>query len=379
MVIVAASDIHLDDTMRVLCTLFGLCVMISSHALLLNRHFKYDRTASHTSISSTLTPALPDASDELAFRTSLEVLQSKSVPISSLKSAVEKLFDYDYHMTRKTWFRLLEVCMKRKLDLLAIKVVSKMLSRNIACNTHHITMVLSLACGSGYYDESVALIDEAIASGLEVTVHNFSPLLKICGSDVRACEIFRRMEFVGLLPNVISYTTAIKSCEQRGDYQSALSLLELMKAHLIPPNERTFCCVISTASRGLAGNLAYNVLREMLRSGCQPNELCYGSTLTACARSDMWEQVELLLDEMPSVGLGLSESVLMSVINVCRVGTMSGSGKRQEEKGGVKIGTDDPLWTRALVSYIARASVIDKQHACIVATLANNDLYLFSG
>ena len=66
-----------------------------------------------------------------------------------------------------------------------------------------------------------------------------------------------------------------------------------------------------------------NILREMQHYGSPPNPICYGGALTACARCGMWDQVELLLNEMIFLGLPLQESILISVINVCRMSAIS--------------------------------------------------------
>ena len=153
---------------------------------------------------------------------------------------------------------------------------------------------------------------KAIKNDVEFTVHNFSPLLKHCGDANRARLLFQRMEHCGLVPNVISYTAAIKSCELSGDLQSVLSIMELMRACGVQPNEVTYCCVISVASRSMQGTLAVNMLREMTSFGLLPNELCYGSALTACARSNMWKEVDMLLREVvDSDSLALTESILI--------------------------------------------------------------------
>ena len=51
----------------------------------------------------------------------------------------------------------------------------------------------------------------------------------------------------------------------------------------------------------------------------------------------MWHEVEILLDEMEAFGIPLQESVVISVLNVCRGSALS--------KGSVELssGTDDDL------------------------------------
>ena len=154
----------------------------------------------------------------------------------------------------------------------------------LSLQTHTITELLNCVCFAGLYEEALAVFDTSIAYGMEPTVHNFSPLLKSCGSAARARGLLQRMEHCGISPNVISYTAAIKSCEPSGDLESVLAIMELMRSCGVEPNEVTYCCVISVASKGMQGTLAVNMLREMENSGLPPNQLCYGSALTACKK-----------------------------------------------------------------------------------------------
>ena len=200
-----------------------------------------------------------------------------------------------------------------------MQVFHQMSTLNIPCHPHLLTELLTIMCTTGMYDKALEIFDTSIAAGMEPTVHNFSPLLKNCGSAVKARAILQRMEHAGLVPNVISYTAAIKSCEPTGDLNSALMIMDFMRGCGVIPNEVTYCCIISVASRGMQGIVAANMLREMSHYGFAPNQICYGSALTACARCGMWEEVQRLLQEMEELGLPLQESVLISVINVCRI------------------------------------------------------------
>jgi pentatricopeptide repeat protein len=219
----------------------------------------------------------------------------------------------------KEWYELLDHSIRLGYSRFSIKIFYKMKRLGLNINTHTITELLKCACAEGHYDEALAVFDTSISYGMEPTVHNFSPLLKSCGSVGKARELLQRMEHCGISPNVISYTAAIKSCEPSGNLESVLAIMELMRACGVQPNEVTYCCVISVASKGMQGTLAVNMLREMEINGLPPNQLCYGSALTACARSNMWKEVGVLLHEMEARGLPLQESVLISVINVCRI------------------------------------------------------------
>lgn len=205
---------------------------------------------------------------------------------TSIKSTLDFIFKASEtkHIPERFWYVALDATLKRKADLFAYQVFNHMLRINLPCTSHQLTSLLVLLSDKLTHEECLKCFDNALAVGLEPTVHNFSPLLKSCGGAQRAREILARMQLARIEPNVISFSAAIKSCEQVGDWQSSIELLELMRAYGVQPNEITFCCIISAASKGWASDIAVSILREMPMSGVPPNPLCYACTITACAR-----------------------------------------------------------------------------------------------
>jgi pentatricopeptide repeat protein len=201
----------------------------------------------------------------------------------------------------------LDTCIFYRLADFTIEAYRIMEERQIpiALSGHNMTELLISLGDAGKFDEGYYILERSIAQGVDPTVHNFSPLLKCAGDSSRASMILQRMHFMGLHPNVISYTTAIKSCEITGDWHSALEIMNLMRGFGISPNAITYCCVISVASKAAAGGVAINLLREMASYGLEPNLLCYGSALLACAKAGMWNDVEDLLGEMELLSLPL--------------------------------------------------------------------------
>ena len=272
-------------------------------------------------------PSYPSTSTDLneqtkdqSVRKLLDMLNSRSISPRQAKRSFETVLANwpDFELSETGWYRLLDGAIRWRFPGFAIRIFDVMNDQGVVCPSYLMTSLLQLVSMSGMNDAALRLFDTAVATGFEPSVHNFSPLLKSCGTAQKARELLQRMEFVGIQANVISYTAAIKSCESTGDWRSALELLDLMRAASVVPNEITYCCVINVASRGLAGDMAVNVLREMLDLGFPPNLLCYGSALTACAKVAMWNEVETLLAEMERYGLPLQESIIISVINSCR-------------------------------------------------------------
>ena len=270
-------------------------------------------------------PEMNEQTKDQSVRKLLDMLNSRSISPRQAKRSFETVLANwpDFELSETGWYRLLDGAIRWRFPGFAIRIFDVMNDQGVVCPSYLMTSLLQLVSMSGMNDAALRLFDSAVATGFEPSVHNFSPLLKSCGTAHKARELLQRMEFVGIQANVISYTAAIKSCESTGDWRSALELLDLMRAASVVPNEITYCCVINVASRGLAGDMAVNVLREMLDLGFPPNLLCYGSALTACAKVGMWNEVETLLAEMEQYGLPLQESIIISVINSCR-----GQGQR---------------------------------------------------
>lgn len=223
---------------------------------------------------------------DLPVRKLLDMLNSRSIsPRDAKKSFESILLNWqDFQLSEIGWHRLLDGAIRWRYPAYAISSFEIMTEQGIVCPAYLMTSLLQLVCISGLQDVALSLFDSGVAAGLEPSVHCFSPLLKSCGTAQKARELLQRMEFVGIQANVISYTAAIKSCENTGDWRSALELLDLMRASGVTANEITYCCAINVASRGNAGDIAVNILREMLSLGFPPNLLCYGSALTGCAK-----------------------------------------------------------------------------------------------
>lgn len=206
-------------------------------------------------------------------------------------------------------------------------IFDEMLKRGVICTSAHMTALLSIAHSNGDTEKAYQLFMDAINLGMKPSVHNFSPLLKHSNSPSRTRELLQLMDFYGIEPNVISLTAAIRSCEPTGDWKFALELLDLMRAINVTPNEITYSCIISVASQGAAGEVAVNILREMQNNGVEGNSITYASTLVACARTGLWDDVDKLLNEMILLNIPITESILISVINVCREPSFHMNGK----------------------------------------------------
>ncbi len=217
-------------------------------------------------------------------------------------------------ISERQWITLLELSLKHRNVTLSNMIFEEMAKRSLSCDSIHMMGLLSQKDHNKAYE----IWHTALSLGMQPSVHNFSPLLKRSNSTTRTRELLQQMDYYGIEPNVITLTAAIKSCEATGDWKFALDLLDLMRAVDILPNEITYSCAISVCSNGAAGSVALNILREMQSMDVTVNMITYASALVACARSSLWTEVHKLFTEMELLNIPIHESVLISVINVCR-------------------------------------------------------------
>lgn len=148
------------------------------------------------------------------------LLQTAKLSELDTKNRFEQLLSRKVEMEdiRVHWDTLLASALaENHLDVI-VKVANHMIKSDVKLNRNTMATILTTICNGGRFDESIRILDKALASGMELTVAMFPPLLKNCGSASKAREIFRRMEFFNIRPNVLSFTLAIKSFEATGDW-----------------------------------------------------------------------------------------------------------------------------------------------------------------
>ena len=155
------------------------------------------------------------------------------------------LIQDDLLLTSKDWCDLLDAIIIWKFDKYVIQIFNHMLYLNITISGNIMSRLLHFLCDYNKFDECLEILDKAVNHGFHPTILNFTPILKICYHSNRAKKVLQRMEFYNFDINVISYTSAIKSCEITSDWKSALELLDFMQIVGIKPNDITYCSIIT--------------------------------------------------------------------------------------------------------------------------------------
>ena len=142
----------------------------------------------------------------------------------------------------KHWHKLIDASINYNFIQLTIKLYKTMIDKNIYINGYSLNKILAYICEQNHYNEAKSIFYESISNGYEASVHNFTPLLKYCPINTNIIqnnnknnnniiennniyEIFNYMISNDIKPNIVSYTSAIKSYENTGNYQNMLEII----------------------------------------------------------------------------------------------------------------------------------------------------------
>ncbi|CAE8588905.1 unnamed protein product [Polarella glacialis] len=120
-----------------------------------------------------------------------------------------------------------------------------------------------------------------------------------------------------VVPNEITYSAAISSCEKGGQWQLALNLLSLMPAARVVPNEITYNAASSACEKSGHWQLALALLSLMPEAKVVPDEITYNAAISACEKGGQWKLALNLLSLMPEAMMVPDEITYNAAIDVC--------------------------------------------------------------
>eukprot|EP01033_Poteriospumella_lacustris_P005241 gene5241-3747_t len=112
----------------------------------------------------------------------------------------------------------------------------------------------------------------------------------------------------------MGYTLILMAMEKERNLQDMVDLLGFMRLIGSPPNEVSYGVTINTASHLSDGVFAKNLLQDMILHGISPSPPCYSGVLMACAKANMWDEVQRLLEAMLRQGNEVSEGMLIGLL-----------------------------------------------------------------
>ncbi|XP_020086822.1 pentatricopeptide repeat-containing protein At5g02830, chloroplastic isoform X2 [Ananas comosus] len=202
-----------------------------------------------------------------------------------------------------TWSSLISACAKSGLVDKAIQVFEEMLINGCEPNAQCCNIILCACVESCQYDKAFRLFYSWKDTGFKIfctskakrsplysgseptytvvpfkpTIATFNILMKACGLSqcISIAAAFRRMQDIGITPDVVAYTTAIKACVENKKLKMAFSLFEEMKKFQLQPNWVTYNTLLRARSR--YGSLyevqqCLAVYQDMRKAGYSSND-----------------------------------------------------------------------------------------------------------
>jgi len=153
---------------------------------------------------------------------------------------------------------------------------------------------------------------------------SYCPFGKKALNTSKALELFRQMKREGLLPNNITYSSIISTCNKERKWKIALSIFNEMKLQGHHSDPIVYSAMISALSTARQWEKALELLREMDELFGEANVIAYNATITALERGLQWEKALDLFDEMKTKKLKLTVVSYGCAISACEKGFLWG-------------------------------------------------------
>ncbi|XP_020581196.1 pentatricopeptide repeat-containing protein At2g31400, chloroplastic [Phalaenopsis equestris] len=123
---------------------------------------------------------------------------------------------------------------------------------------------------------------------------------------------------------VYAYSALISAYARNGLSSEAVSVLTLMKASGVRPNNISYNAVIDACGKGgVDFEVTVGFYREMLQDGILPDRKTFNSLLAGCSHVGRLEDARILFDEMIDLGIGRDIYTYNTFIDVlCKGGNM---------------------------------------------------------
>ncbi|EKX37597.1 hypothetical protein GUITHDRAFT_89623 [Guillardia theta CCMP2712] len=127
-------------------------------------------------------------------------------------------------------------------------------------------------------------------------------------------ELWETLNKMELTPDVVTYTSMIKSEVKAGNMSAAEKLFTAMRAKGVEPNEVTHGILIDGYHKHGRLEDVFSAWRRMKEQGLKTNEVIYSSLIDACAKRMDMARAEKLVEEVAANGFLFLDGRCYSVI-----------------------------------------------------------------
>ncbi|WCJ39781.1 Pentatricopeptide repeat (PPR) superfamily protein [Euphorbia peplus] len=142
-------------------------------------------------------------------------------------------------------------------------------------------------------------------------------LIKACakaGQVDRAKEVYNMMNKYDIKGTPEVYTIAVSCCSQTGDWEFAQCVYDDMTRKGVAPDEMFLSALIDVAGHAGMVDAAFETLRASRSQGTQFGIIPYSSLMGACTNAKNWQKALELYDDLKSIKLKPTVSVMNALI-----------------------------------------------------------------
>ena len=141
-----------------------------------------------------------------------------------------------------------------------------------------------------------------------------------CGEWEVALELLNAMLRQELRPDSFSCSAAISACASSGNWQVALQLMACMSDWQVTLNGICLTAVISSCRVSAQWQLACNLLQRVVLHAFDFDEIACTASMGACGQASHWQRASQLLPWLKGFGLHQSEFAFGAAIGACAKG-----------------------------------------------------------
>eukprot|EP01065_Artemidia_motanka_P035640 TRINITY_DN43538_c0_g1_i1.p1 TRINITY_DN43538_c0_g1~~TRINITY_DN43538_c0_g1_i1.p1 ORF type:complete len:613 (+),score=129.75 TRINITY_DN43538_c0_g1_i1:169-2007(+) len=164
---------------------------------------------------------------------------------------------------------------------------------------------------------ALAVLDEVLKSGCPVSVELLNVGISACQKGAlvsKAAELLHSMPAHKVSPTVVSYSAVISACAESPDPKAGFDYLRAMLRAGIEPDPVAYNAALAVCDELGDWGGAQQLFREMDAQGVERSGMTYGTMITCAGKADREEAVRLLLEDVITHGVSLTDAVLTRAV-----------------------------------------------------------------
>jgi pentatricopeptide repeat protein len=205
-----------------------------------------------------------------------------------------------------------------------VELYDEMRSKDIPCNTITYNTLLNAfaRCGSMHRVPAVLHDMKNASPSVEPDIVTFSTIVKgycMSGDVDKAFGLLKEMQEDGkYAPDEVMFNSLLDGCAKQHRLETALKLLEDMRAAGVSPSNYTLSILVKLLGRSRRLNQAFSMVDQITKENCfRPNVQVYTCLIQACFHNRQCGKATALHDQMVAEGCNPDEKTYIALVRGC--------------------------------------------------------------